>query len=811
MKSLRCHFVKALLPMATALSLWSCQKPSRETKTVVFFENKKADWILDHQSLPTSDSLFYLEDPAPLFRKNFILKELPQKATLYITAAGYYKSTINAIALKNNILDPSWTDYSKRIYYKEYDITPQLNLGKNCLGVTLGNGFYNPLPLKMWGRINLRERLSVGKPRFIAKLIIDYPNGKTEEIVSDNTWKYNQGPTVKNSVYLGTQYDANKEIKSWNHADFDDSHWKNAMLADSPGGKLQKAFFPPISINKEIKPQKIYPTKEGKWVVDMGENFTGSYSIKLSGEKGDQITLRFGERIYPDGSLNPMTSVIGQIKKKGIGGSGAPDVAWQTDSFVMGDKNPTWFTPEFTYHAYRYMEIDGLKEKPKKEDIVGLSFHTAVDQQNHFSTSNLLLNEIQKTVRRTFLANLVGVQSDCPAREKFGYGGDLNATSASFIYNFDMQSFYKKTVYDWVDAINDSTFVDTAPSVGIQYCGISWESAFLITQYQLYLFYNDRDFVKEMYAFNQQWMNKVARLHPEGIVGSGLSDHESLEPVPVQLIGTLHYLQTATIMGIFAALMEDQKSQSEYDQLALDLTKKVREAFWEKSIKGPINRQTLFAALLYHSIIPENEIEAAKDSLKMALQKAPAQHLTTGIFGTPYALEAISEYLSPQTTINIVNNTNYPGWGYMVKQGATTLWETWKESDNIYSNSHPMFGSVTEWFYRWLGGIRPDPQYPGFERFFIKPFTPVGLERVNTSYNAPQGKIESRWSYEAKGYRYEITIPEGSISQVELNKKPSQKITILEGEANLISEIREKISTGKFNLSSGTYVFFVVH
>tara|TARA_A200000113_G_scaffold213314_1_gene215632 strand:- start:3989 stop:4783 length:795 start_codon:yes stop_codon:yes gene_type:complete len=264
-------------------------------------------------------------------------------------------------------------------------------------------------------------------------------------------------------------------------------------------------------------------------------------------------------------------------------------------------------------------------------------------------------------------------------------------------------------------------------------------------------------------------------------------------------------------MGIFAALMEDQKSQSEYDQLALDLTKKVREAFWEKSIKGPINRQTLFAALLYHSIIPENEIEAAKDSLKMALQKAPAQHLTTGIFGTPYALEAISEYLSPQTTINIVNNTNYPGWGYMVKQGATTLWETWKESDNIYSNSHPMFGSVTEWFYRWLGGIRPDPQYPGFERFFIKPFTPVGLERVNTSYNAPQGKIESRWSYEAQGYRYEITIPEGSISQVELNKKPSQKITILEGEANLISEIREKISTGKFNLSSGTYVFFVVH
>ena len=194
------------------------------------------------------------------------------------------------------------------------------------------------------------------------------------------------------------------------------------------------------------------------------------------------------------------------------------------------------------------------------------------------------------------MANLVGVQSDCPAREKFGYGGDLNATSASFIYNFDMQSFYKKTVYDWVDAINDSTFVDTAPSVGIQYCGISWESAFLITQYQLYLYYNDLDFIIEMYPFNLQWMDKVARIHPEGIVHKGLSDHESLSPVPVELIGTLHYLQTARIMKVFAGIMEDRKSQSKYHQLACDLTKKIREAFWKKKHQRP-HQSTNFICL----------------------------------------------------------------------------------------------------------------------------------------------------------------------------------------------------------------------
>jgi alpha-L-rhamnosidase len=803
------RLLKLVFLLSVIMTHWCCNQQVKVSESHVFFQNQKAKWIQDKKILPQSDADFYLDDPAPLFRKTFFLNELPKKATLFITAAGYYKSTINTFELENNILDPTWTDYSKRIYYKEYDITQQLTRGINCLGVTLGNGFYNPLPLKMWGRINLRERLSVGKPRFIAKIRITLPNGKTEEIVSDSSWKYGYGPIIKNSVYLGTHYDANNEITAWSHANFDDTHWDNAMPADPPGGKLQKAFFPTIKINKKINPQKIYPTKNGKWIVDMGENFTGTYSVKLSGQKGDKITFRFGERIYQDGTLNPMTSVIGQIKKSGLGGPGAPDVAWQTDSYIMGDENPIWFRPEFTYHAYRYMEIDGLKEKPKKDEIVGLSIHSAVDQKNHFTSSAPLLNEIQKTVRRTFLANLVGVQSDCPAREKFGYGGDLNATSASFIYNFDMQAFYKKTVYDWVDAINDSTFVDTAPSVGIQYCGISWESAFLITQYQLYLYYNDLGFIKEMYPFNQQWMDKVARIHPEGIVHKGLSDHESLSPVPVQLIGTLHYLQTARIMKVFAGIMEDRKSQSKYHQLASDLTKKIREAFWKKTIKGPINRQTLFASLLYHKIIPEDEIHAAKDSLKSALQKAPAQHLTTGIFGTPYALEAISEYLSPQTTINIVNNIDYPGWGYMVEQGATTLWETWKESDNIYSNSHPMFGSVTEWFYRWLGGIRPDPKHPGFKKFFIKPFTPKGLDSVSTSYAAPQGEILSQWSKRDRGYRYEITVPEGSIAQVELNKKPYQKINILKGQNLLSRSDKTKLNDGRFNLESGAYVFWI--
>ncbi|MEY4947196.1 MAG: Alpha-L-rhamnosidase, family, partial [Planctomycetota bacterium] len=193
-----------------------------------FEKNDKAQWISDSRELPASDSLFYLDHSAPLFRKDFSLKSKIEKATLFITAAGYYKATLNSDPVGKNELDPGWTDFSKRIYYSAYDVTSLVTSGNNCLGVSLGNGFYNPLPLRKWGRRNLRNDLTVGKPAFLAKLVIKYQNGKTETIVTNNNWKYTYGPMVKNDVYLGVVYDARKEIKGWNKVGHDIRSWYDA-------------------------------------------------------------------------------------------------------------------------------------------------------------------------------------------------------------------------------------------------------------------------------------------------------------------------------------------------------------------------------------------------------------------------------------------------------------------------------------------------------------------------------------------------------------------------------------------------------
>lgn len=779
-------------------------------KTTNSFDLQKTNsiyWIGNGKTQFTNDSLFYTDDPAPMFRREIHIKENLESATLLITAAGYYKASINGNRVGANYLDPAWTDTKKRIYYSEYDVSDMLKEGNNCVGVILGNGFYNPLPLKMWGNRNLRDVLDVGRPVFIAKIVLLYQSGEKVEIGTDEDWKFSDSPILKNNVYLGEIYNANNELQNWDLPGFDDSNWSNAILSNGPDGKLQKTFFPPINITNKIIPTNIYSPKEGTFIVDMGVNFTGTYKIKLSGNAGDSVIFRFGERVYPDGTLNPMTTVCGQIKKKGLGGIGAPDIAWQTDTYIIKDETPVWFQPEFTFHTFRYMEITGLTQQPDLSDISGLALNTNVTTDNSFYCSSDLLNSIQDATRRTFLSNLLSVQSDCAAREKFGYGGDLNATSEAFIYNFDMKSFYRKTVYDWVDAINDSVFVDTAPFVGIQYCGLSWESAFLITQYYLLLYYNDLELIKEMYEFNKKWMEKAHRIHPNGIIDFGLGDHESLSPVPVELTGTSHYLMCAEIMQEFASIMKDSQSEDKYEQLATTIRERLKERFWDKPITEEINKQTLFATLLYHKVIPEKETQMAVDSLLKAVKEAPAGHFTTGIFGTKYILEALSEYVSPEKVFEIVNSTDFPGWGFMISRGATTIWETWKESDNVYSNCHPMFGSVSEWFYKWLGGIRPTPQHPGFEKFIISPHIPNGLKEVEVKYHSPYGIITSKGVNDKDKTIYEFEIPQQSSAAIKLKKNLTEKIDIISmSDSSFDSKTVNGLTEGNFELGEGKYV-----
>jgi alpha-L-rhamnosidase len=773
-----------------------------------------AKWINDGKKNPTVEDDFFKFDPAPLFRKDFALKKRVKHARLYITGLGYYEATLNGRRIGNNMLDPGWTKFSERVYYSTYNVTGQLKKGENCLGVTLGNGWYNPMPLRMWGGKNLREHLAIGRPRFISQLVITYRDGTTQTVNSDTDWKVTQGPIIRNSIYLGEIYDARKEIPGWNKAGFDDSAWSKPSLAEETVGELVAQTLEPIRATATIKPVKITEPKEGVYIFDMGQNFSGLASFKFNLKKGTKVNIRYGELLYEDGTLNPMTSVCGQIKKKRNDDlESRPGTAWQSDVYFAKGGGLEKYTPRFTWHAFRYLEITGVPVKPTLGMVTAVRLNSDVKRTGEFSCSNEMFNSIQKICDWTFLSNIFSVQSDCPHRERFGYGGDLVNTNETFIFNYDMAHFYAKAVTDWDDGkLADGMLTDTAPSVGIQYCGVGWAIAHPHTALMLYKYYGDKRIIEEQYPTSKNWLELVIAKYPEHIVKRGLSDHESLTKKPAPPMVTPLYYQSAKLLAKMAGILGLEDDVKRYEALAQDIKKAYNEKFVNAET-GECNpgTQSSQSFALFSDILPEAQRAAALKYLLDDISERDG-HLSTGIFGTRYILEILSDEGFNQTAYDMVNKKTFPSWGNMLENGATTLWEHWKFSDNTFSHSHPMFGSVSQWFYNWLGGIQADPDAVGFDRIVIRPQIPNDLEWVNSSYDSVRGKITSNWRKAGDTLVMDVSIPVNTTATVYVPAASPDGIIegeVLANHAKGVEFVRYENNAAIYKVQSGTYQFVV--
>lgn len=787
----------------------------------------QAKWINDGRLNPESDEDKFKTDPAPLFRKSFELSAPVRRARLYITGLGYYSAWIDGKQIGDHELDPGWTNYSKRVYYSTYDVTDLLNAdpGKDashCIAATVGNGWYNLLPLKMWGRRNLRGTLTVGRPRLIAQLEIELADGTRQTIATDQTWKVTQGPMLRNSIFLGEVYDARLEIPGWNLGDFDDSKWSKAALSPEPVGPLQAQPLQPIRVTARIKPVSVTEPTPGVFIYDMGQNFGGRIRLKIDQPEGTQLYLRYGELLNEDGTLNPRTSACGQIKGRpkldpsgrelGVWDPVYPSSAWQGDSYIAAGGGEEIYEPRFTFHAFRYVELTGYKGTPTLDMVEGQRMNSDVQSVGEFSSSNELLNRIQQMCRHTFLSNIFSVQSDCPHRERFGYGGDLVTTCDTLMMNYDMSSFYQKSTWDWHDAaLEDGMLTDTAPFVGIQYCGVGWAMAHPLLQEKLYQYYGNRRLVEKQYETARRWFDLVASRNDDHIIKSGLSDHEGLEPRPAPQHVTPLYCESARILSKLAKILGKEDQSLHYARLS----ESIRDAWFKKFVDSETGRispdtQAIYAFALYLDMLPES---LQDDALKHLIEDINVErdgHLSTGIFGTKYALDQLSDHGRSDVAYSIVTNREFPGWGYMLDGGATTLWEHWAMSDNTFSHNHPMFGSVSSWFYNWLGGIQPDEDAVGFDRITIRPQLVDGLDWVKCRYNSIRGPIVCNWKRQSKKVDVEIEIPVGSTATLYL--PADEPDLILEGgdlatKAAGIQFVREENGTVVLEIQSGRYRF----
>lgn len=764
-------------------------------------------WINDGREMSSNDENLYRDDPAPLFRKSFVVEKPIQSARLYISGLGYYEALLNGERIGNSVLDPAWTTYSKRVLYSTYDVTSQLNQGQNCLGVMLGNGWYNVLPMRMWGQLNLRQYLPVGRPRVIVQLNIKYVDGSTDSVVSDESWRTTPGPILRNNIYLGEIYDARREITNWSQPECDDAKWETASIATDAIGELRSQTQPPIRETEIFSPISISQPKPGVYIFDLGHNIAGYAQLRVRGPQGTAVKLRFGELLYPDGTLNVMTSVCGQIKKPDVGGPGAPSLAEQSDTYILRGSNkgepPEIYTPRFTYHAFRFVEVTGYPGEPALEAITGMRVNTALTPVGTFSCSNDLINRIQKLVVNTFPSNLMGIQTDCPGRERFGYGDDIACACEAHLFNFDMAAFYAKTVRDFSDAARpNGALTLLAPWTGHAIGGfdagggsfadrsrngdnagsgpLSGVLAHPLLLERLYQFYGDRRLVAEEYETARRSLEFIRSHSQNNIITVGLGDWSSTETTSTSLLDTAFYYDHARIVARLARVLGKVDDEAKYESLCQD----IKSAFIREFLKpetgefGP-HTQAAQAFALFYGLVPTDEQNAATRVLVDDVLVRHKGHLTTGIFGTKYLLSALTQLGRADVASQIVTQKTFPGWGYMLEKGATTLWEVWDFSDDIYSHNHSMFGTVSAWFFTALAGIQPDPEAIGFNNIVLKPHLTSDLTWVKATYDSMRGEIKSNWRIEDSNFHWDVVIPPNVSARVYLPAEYSKNVKVL--------------------------------
>jgi alpha-L-rhamnosidase len=784
-----------------------------------------ARWMDDGKTSPSRDEDFYKPDPAPLMRHEFHLSKPITRARLHFAGLGLGLANINGSPVADQVFDPAWTHFDKRILFRTHDVTAQLNQGANCLALMLGNGWYNPLPLRMWSHRNIRDSIPTGRPRAMVLLVVDHPDGSSTTVKSGEGWKMADGPTLRNSIYLGEERDARLEPAGWDLVEFNDEDWKAVRLTDHPLEPLMPLRMQPVRKQEPILARTITSPQPGVHIIDFGVNFTGVPEITMNVPAGTRMVMRFGELLNPDGSLNFLTSTAGQIKgmkdgpdgtKVPKGGPGAPEFAWQQNVYIARGEGTEVFVPRFTFHGFRYMEITGLPEPPRPEDFRAFPLHTDVPSAGSFSCSNPDLNRIQEITRRTFLSNIMTVQSDCPHRERFGYGGDIVSTSEAFMMNFNMAGFYAKTVRDWGDAVRpDGRLTDTAPFVGIDYCGVGWAMVHPLLLEQLYRYYGDQELLEEQLPAALRWIHVVAAARQNGLVMKGLGDHEALVPARTPAHLTPKLIDSARRIARLCRMVGNETDAVRLDQMADESA-----SAWAKAYLDPVTgkiadgAQSTQAFALGFGAVPEESRQAVFDRLVDSLTAfEDAPRLTTGIYGTWIMLDQLSKHGRSDLAFGLVNRETFPSWRWMLSNGATSLWEHWEREENTYSHNHPMFGSVSTWYFRWLGGIQCADDAVAFNRILLQPQLQTGLDWVKTSHRSIRGEIVSNWSVNGDERVFEFVIPVGATAIAEIPARADEILT--EGGKSLDSwkEIKRLESGPKvyrMQLGSGSYRFVTI-
>ncbi|TAN37089.1 MAG: alpha-rhamnosidase [Verrucomicrobia bacterium] len=733
-------------------------------------------------------------EPLPLFRREFTVTGKVRAARLYLAGLGYHEARLNGEKVGDHHLDPAYTRYDKRVLYVTHDVTAQLHKGVNALGVMLGHGWFNVQTKAAW---NFDEAPWRATPRLLASLQIDYADGHTEIIGTDEKWKCASGPVQFNTIYGGELYDARKEQAGWDAAGFADRAWEAAKLVAAPQGKLVAQALPPIRADQVLKVVKITEPKPGVFVFDFGQNMAGYAELKVRGPAGTAVKLKYAERLAADGGVDQKIIAEHVIR------FGSNQV-FQTDTYVLkGQGKETWHS-RFAYYGFQYVEVTGFPGKPTRDSLRAVFAHTAVPVAGRFECSNELLNKIWEAGRWSYLSNLQGIPTDCPHREKNGWTGDAHLAAEQAMFNYFPPAVYVKWLNDLGDEQQpDGRLPGIVPTAGWGYKwgnGPAWDNAFMLIPYYQYVYYGDTAVLRQHYTGMKRYVDYLATRATNGIVNIGLNDWAPWKTkTGAAITDTAYFYVDARIVALAAQLLGKQDEAAQYNALAESIRTAFNARFYRADTGLYDNgSQTALSCALYQGLVPPEHHARVLGNLVAAVEKTGG-HIDAGILGAKYLLNALLENGCADVAYRIVAQKDQPGWVWWISQGATTLWEEW---NGDASRNHIMFGDVSAWFYKALAGIVPDPQAPGFRHFFIKPNVVGDLTSARADYDSISGRIVSDWKLRDGEFRLHVMIPANTSATITL---PTSDLAAAKGAG--ISKARLENGRVVCEAGSGAYDF----
>ncbi len=802
-------------PFAENADVWDSKKVTSDRSLLVAFEGKSLEsdrtyfWKVrywDNQDKPSPYSqvarfdtgLFHPEDwegewigGKNQLRKEFAVNGQVKRGRVYVSGLGYYELRINGQKVGNNVLDPGYTTYEKRILYSSYDVTDMLQNGDNALGVKIGRG---------WSSVRL----------LMLQLNIQLEGGETMSIYSDPTWKQTDGPIVQDDIYNGEVYDARLETPGWDKPGYDEETWLSVETGFVPKGTLSAQMIPPIQVLDTIVPERMTNPQPDVYVYDMGQNFSGWVELRVSGPQGTEVRLRHAELLYANGMIN----------QENLRSARAEDV------YILKGEGEEIYTPRFTYHGFRYMELTGFPGVPNMDTIRGKVVHTAVKQIGNFSCSKSILNQLQHLIIWSQKTNLHSIPTDCNQRdERMGWLGDAHLTAEQAMMNFDMGAFYTKFIRDIQDVQGkDGSLTDTVPHIwGQRPADPAWGTAYPLLCWYMYRYYGDESLLKSQYDGVKDYVEFLrSKAKNELLEFSYYGDWVAIEKTPGDFVSSFYYYYDVTILKMMAEALGYDAEIKTYKTLADKIRTAFHHKYFDSKTKNYANgTQTANLLPLYLDIVPEEERGSVFGNLRSDVLYKNDTHLTTGIIGTKYLMEVLTQYQCTDLAYELATQTTYPSWGYMIANGATTLWELWqlKTGPSMNSHNHPMFGSVGAWLYQALAGITQPEGYAGFRNILIQPKMVRDLHYVSGTIHTPRGKIHCGWTRSDRSLSLDVIIPVNAQAEIHLPKSDWEGVTLTEngnqvygGQKFLTGEpgirmVEETKSDVIIRVGSGTYHF----